>query len=65
MNQFEFLARARRALTMHAFNMNMKIISIEVEHQNIIIAGYVGGAYRVTKFTFGSLEHLEREAFGF
>lgn len=65
MNQFDFLARAHRALAMYAFSMNMKIISIEVEFNNISISGYVGGAYHVTKFTFVSLEHLEREAFGF
>lgn len=65
MNQFEFLARANRALAMYAFSMNMKIISIEVEFQNISISGYIGGACHVTKFSFTSLQHLEREAYGF
>ena len=65
MNQFEFLARAHRALAMYAFSMNMKIISIEVAFDNISISGYVGGSYHVTKFSFPSLASLEREAFGF
>lgn len=65
MNQFEFLARAHRALAMYAFSMDMKIISIEVECQGISISGYIGVACHVTKFSFASLQHLEREAFGF
>ena len=65
MNQFEFLARAHRALAMYAFSMNMKIISIEVAFDNISISGYVGGSLHVTKFSFPSLASLEREAFGF
>lgn len=65
MNQFEFLARAHRALAMYAFMMDMKIISIEVEFSHISISGYVGGACHVTKFSFASLAHLEHEALGF
>ncbi|QEG07037.1 hypothetical protein H1O13_gp10 [Klebsiella phage Sin4] len=65
MNQFEFLARAHRALAMYAFSMDMKIISIEIEFENISISGYVGGSLHVTKFSFPSLAILEREAFGF
>lgn len=65
MNQFEFLARAHRALAMYAFSMDMKIISIEIEFENISISGYAGGSYHVTKFSFQSLASLEREAFGF
>lgn len=65
MNQFEFLARAHRALAMYAFSKSMKIISVEVEFNNISIFGYVGGSYHVTKFSFPSLASLEREALGF
>lgn len=65
MNQFEFLARAHRALAMYAFSMDMKIISIEIESDSISIYGYVGDSYHVTKFSFPSLSSLEREAFGF
>lgn len=65
MNQFEFLARAHRALAMYAFSMNMKIISIEVAFDNIRISGYVGGSFHVTKFSFPSLANLEHGAFGF
>lgn len=65
MNQFEFLARAHRALAMYAFSMDMKIISIEIEFENISISGYVGGSCHVTKFSFPSLAYLEREALGF
>lgn len=65
MGQFEFLARAHRALAMYAFSMNMKIISIEVAFDNVSISGYVGDSLHVTKFSFPSLANLEREAFGF
>ena len=65
MNQFEFLARAHRALAMYAFSMEMKVISIEIELENISISGYVCGSCYVTKFSFPSLDSLEREAFGF
>lgn len=65
MNQFEFLVRAHRALAMYAFSMDMKIISIEIEFENISISGYVGGSCHVTKFSFPSLATLEREALGF
>lgn len=65
MNQFEFLARSHRALAMYAFSVGMKIISVEVEFDNISISGYVGDSYHVTKFSFPSLSSLEREAFGF
>lgn len=65
MNQFEFLARAHRALAMYAFSKNMKIISVEVELNNISISGYVGGSCHLTKFSFLGLEYLEREALGF
>lgn len=65
MNQFEFLARAHRALAMYAFSVGMKIISVEIEFGNISIYGYVGDSYRVTKFSFPPLACLEREAFGF
>lgn len=65
MNQFEFLARAHRALAMYAFSVGMKIISVEIEFGNIRISGYVGDSYHVTKFSFPSLACLEREAFGF
>ena len=64
-NQLKFLARAHRALAMYAFSMNMKIISIEIEFDNIRIPGYVGGSLHVTKFSFPSLDSLEREALGF
>lgn len=43
MNQFEFLARAHRVLAMYAFSMDMKIISIDIEFENISIPSYVGG----------------------
>lgn len=65
MNQFEFLARAHRALAMYAFSTNMKIISIEIEFEKISISGYVGGSCHVTKFSFLGLAYLEREALGF
>ncbi|WWD14329.1 hypothetical protein CPL00376_CDS0070 [Klebsiella phage SlimeyKevin] len=65
MNQFEFLARAHRALAMYAFSMDMKIISIEIESDSISIFGYVGESRHVTKFIFPSLDSLEHEAFGF
>lgn len=65
MNQFEFLARAHRALAMYAFSMDMKIISIEIESDSISIFGYVGESRYVAKFSFPSLASLEREAFGF
>lgn len=65
MNQLEFLVRAHRALAMYAFSVGMKIISVEVEFDNISIYGYVGDSYHVTKFSFPSLVSLEREAFGF
>lgn len=67
MNQFEFLARAHRALAMYAFSKNMKIISVEVEFNNISISGYVGGSLHVTKFSFppwvsGSVQRRKRIA---
>ncbi|AXN53765.1 hypothetical protein HOU82_gp04 [Klebsiella phage TSK1] len=65
MNQFEFLARAHRALAMYAFSIGMKIISVEIEFGSISTSGYVGDSYHVTKFIFPSLASLEREAFGF
>ncbi|UEP19853.1 hypothetical protein [Klebsiella phage vB_KpnS-VAC112] len=65
MGQFEFLARAHRALAMYAFSVGMKIISVEIEFGSISISGYVGGSLHVTKFSFPSLASLEREAFGF
>lgn len=65
MGQFEFLARAHRALAMYAFSVGMKIISVEIEFGSISISGYVGDSYHVTKFSFPSLASLEREAFGF
>ncbi|UVT30703.1 hypothetical protein [Klebsiella phage vB_KshKPC-M] len=58
-----FLARAHRALAMYAFSKN--ILSVLVEFNNISISGYVGGSYHVTKFSFPSLDSLEREALGF
>lgn len=65
MNQFEYMYRAHKALAMFAFSKNMKIISVEVEFNNISISGYVGGSYHVTKLSFPSLDSLEREALGF
>lgn len=65
MNQFEFLARAHRALAMYAFSVGMNIISVEIELGNISIYGYVGDSYHATKFSFPSLACLEREALGF
>ncbi|QQO89566.1 hypothetical protein LF20_14 [Klebsiella phage LF20] len=65
MNQFEFLSRAHRALAMYAFSIDMKIISIEIEFENISISGYVGGSCHVTKFSFPGLSYLERQAPGF
>lgn len=65
MGQFEFLARAHRALAMYAFSVGMNIISVEIEFGSISISGYVGESCHVTKFSFPSLASLEREALGF
>lgn len=64
-NQSQFLALAHRALAIYAFSIWMKIISVEIEFVSIIISGYVGDSYHVTKFSFPSLAYLEREEFGF
>ena len=58
MNQFEFMARAHRALAMYAFSVGMKIISVEIEFGSISISGYVGDSLHVTKFSFPSLAIL-------
>nr|CAK6606153.1 unknown function [Klebsiella phage vB_Kpl_K53PH164C2] len=65
MNQFEFLARAHRALAMCAFSNDIKVSEVKVSYKSMVLIGFNNSTQCFVNLEFVSIEHLEKAAYGF